>query len=260
MIQVENSGAIRCVRPQFRAGWLQTAIEAAQAAIDVCETPRHEPSAWLQCVIPSMLRLLDPPETRHEELLLRGLICELAARAGVSAVKSIEEYGEWLSRRRPFATDDRPTKGARALPHSPHVRSIRSNVAMAERAKELIEARYMDLITIKKIAGELRCHPVHLERVFRQAHGIPVHRYLRLVRVRASLQLLKETNLKTFAISLTVGFKSKATLYRAVREFTGRTPGAWRGHANVQGDLLAIDVTANRPRLQERQSRKGGAQ
>jgi len=99
---------------------------------------------------------------------------------------------------------------------------------VAGRAKALIDARYSELRTLKEVASEVACHPVHLERTFKRAFGISVHRYLRLIRVRAGVQYLAESDVKISAIPLLVGFKSRWTFYRALREITGCKPEDWR--------------------------------
>jgi AraC-like DNA-binding protein len=139
------------------------------------------------------------PHNAIEDVILRGLMAELELRRRAAAP---------LLRWRP---------------------GVEPN--LAERTKKLIDAKFDTLTTVELIAREIGCHPVHLERLFRRTYGTTVHRYLRVVRVDASISLLSNSSIKIEAIQHLVGFKGKGTFYRAIQERTGHTPSYVRQHS-----------------------------
>jgi AraC-like DNA-binding protein len=63
---------------------------------------------------------------------------------------------------------------------------------------------------------------------FRREYRCTIHEYVSLLRLRAAIRLLIESDLKIAAISESVGWNSQADFYRHLRRYTPLSPGAAR--------------------------------
>lgn len=66
--------------------------------------------------------------------------------------------------------------------------------------------------------------PAHFARAFRQAFGVPPHRYLLTRRVERAAALLRETDASVTDIAFQTGWSSLGSFSRTVRDITGKTP------------------------------------
>jgi transcriptional regulator GlxA family with amidase domain len=77
---------------------------------------------------------------------------------------------------------------------------------------------------------------------FKRAHHCTIHQYLSLLRLRAAVHLLIESDLKIAAIAESVGWSSQADFYRHLRRFASLSPGAARvDKANASLMLARFD-------------------
>jgi AraC family transcriptional regulator len=82
-------------------------------------------------------------------------------------------------------------------------------------------------VRVAALADEIGVHPVHLARVFRAHHGVPLGTYLRGLRLDwAAGQLRTSTPLAEIAAG--AGFVDQSHFTRAFRRHTGLTPGQYR--------------------------------
>lgn len=82
-------------------------------------------------------------------------------------------------------------------------------------------------VRVATLADEIGVHPVHLARVFRAHHGMPLATYLRGLRLDwAAGQLGTSTPLADIAAG--AGFVDQSHFTRAFRTHTGLTPGQYR--------------------------------
>ena len=65
-------------------------------------------------------------------------------------------------------------------------------------------------------------------RAFRDATGVPPHRYLRGLRIEKAQELLERTDLSVIDVALTCGFGQASHFATAFRGVTGFSPRAWR--------------------------------
>jgi len=79
----------------------------------------------------------------------------------------------------------------------------------------------------------------HFARSFKEAFGVPPHRYLLTRRIERAKAMLRETELPITEIALETGWTSLGTFGRTFRDVTGETPGAVRERARAGGDDLA---------------------
>jgi AraC family transcriptional regulator len=106
------------------------------------------------------------------------------------------------------------------------------HVARAEAAKTFIASRFSEPITLDAVAQAVHSSPFHLARVFQERTGIPVHRYLTQLRLRAALERLSGGASDLTAQALELGFSSHSHFADAFHREFGRTPSEVRRDAN----------------------------
>jgi AraC-like DNA-binding protein len=73
-----------------------------------------------------------------------------------------------------------------------------------------------------------RVSEAHFARSFKQAFGVPPHRYLLTRRIERATALLRDTDQLITEIAFGTGWKSLGTFGRIFRDVTGESPGATR--------------------------------
>lgn len=107
---------------------------------------------------------------------------------------------------------------------------------------------------IERLARVSGVSKAHFARAFRQAYGIPPHRYLLTRRIERAKALLRDTDLPVTSIAFDTGWNSLGTFGRIFREITGESPTTLRQReqrlkqptAQVPGCYLSA---ASRPHL-----------
>ena len=99
--------------------------------------------------------------------------------------------------------------------------------SIVQQAKSIIDERYAEPLTLDDLAAAVGRSKRHLGALFEKQVGIPIHQYLTRVRLRRALELIREGE-KIEAVSLLVGYRSKANFYRHFKTQTGITPLAYR--------------------------------
>jgi len=102
----------------------------------------------------------------------------------------------------------------------------------AEAAKNYLASRLGERIALADVASAVHAAPFHFARLFQQQTGLPVHRYLTHLRLRAALQRLADGSDDLTALALELGFSSHAHFAETFRREFGRTPSAVRRHAS----------------------------
>jgi AraC family transcriptional regulator len=93
-----------------------------------------------------------------------------------------------------------------------------------EAAKTYLASRLSERITLDDVARAVHASPFHLARVFGQRTGVPVHRYLTRLRLRAALDRLAGSANDLTALALDLGFSSHSHFADAFRREFGCTP------------------------------------
>ena len=101
----------------------------------------------------------------------------------------------------------------------------------AEAVKTYLASRLGERITLDDVARAVYASPFHLARIFQQRTGLPVHRYLTRLRLRASLERLADGANDLTALALELGFSSHSHFADAFRREFGRTPSGVRRDA-----------------------------
>ena len=119
---------------------------------------------------------------------------------------------------------------ARSLRHSdrrgPEMRATNEPVAV-RRARELIDDRFVENLTLAELASAAGLSPYRLCRTFKNAVGFAPHEYLTIRRVERA-KLLLRSGLPPADVALAVGFCDQSHLTRHFRHRVGVTPGQYR--------------------------------
>jgi AraC family transcriptional regulator len=95
-------------------------------------------------------------------------------------------------------------------------------------ARELLDARFREPLTLRTIAQEARVHPVYFAAAFRRFQRCSVGEYLRRRRLEYARRKLADPELPLAEIALDAGFSDQSHLTRTFKRFTGKTPGEYR--------------------------------
>ncbi|MGY1782513.1 helix-turn-helix domain-containing protein [Geodermatophilus sp. SYSU D01036] len=97
---------------------------------------------------------------------------------------------------------------------------------LADRLRDLLDARLADGVSLEATAAGWGVHPTHLGRAFTRRHGLPPHRYLTGRRADRARRLLLD-GLPAAEVATAVGFFDQAHLTRHSRRMPATTPAAF---------------------------------
>lgn len=136
------------------------------------------------------------------------------------------------------------------------------------RAKDRIDAASHEAWPVPRLARVSGVSPAHFARAFKQAFGVPPHRYLLTRRIERATALLRETELPVTEIAFRTGWESLGSFGRTFRDITGESPTANRERGRAAAHRLdrvphCIAAAAHRPALEtavsEKRRRQGRA-
>lgn len=205
-----------------RSEWVRAVAEAFQALADGLATADSAP-------LVEPLEHTSEPINDVERLIFRCYVSEMLLGALYraepivrrDAVESILSAWPIIQRDAyPVSVLRRALRGkpSATLAHDRH---------LAEQVRKLLEERYAEKLLSRNLAQELNVSEVQMNRGFRRAYGMTIHRHLRMIRVRRGLDLVSN-GIKVEAAGLAVGFRSKKDFYRAVQQLVGCTPAQFR--------------------------------
>src|SRR6266850_2583059 len=96
------------------------------------------------------------------------------------------------------------------------------------RAKDRMDAAAHQEWPVRRLARVSCVSPAHFARSFKEAFGVPPHRYLLTRRIERATALLRDTDLSITKIAFETGWSSLGTFGRTFRDITGENPGAIR--------------------------------
>ena len=82
-------------------------------------------------------------------------------------------------------------------------------------------------MSLEEIAAEVNASPFNFARMFNHQTGMPLHRYLTQLRLRAALERLGEADDIT-SLALDLGFSSHSHFTDVFRREFGKTPSEFR--------------------------------
>jgi AraC-like DNA-binding protein len=122
------------------------------------------------------------------------------------------------------------------------------------RAKDRMDAASHEAWPVPRLADVSGVSEAHFARSFKQAFGVPPHRYLLTRRIERAVALLRDTDMPITDIAFQTGWGSLGTFGRTFRDITGENPGAVRARRRGTAHELApvpacIVSAAHRPDL-----------
>jgi transcriptional regulator GlxA family with amidase domain len=96
------------------------------------------------------------------------------------------------------------------------------------RAKDLIDARYVDGLDVPALAAAAKCSEAHFIRSFKRAFGVTPHKYLLTRRLERAAALLRATDVTVAEICVDVGPVSVGSFTTSFGRLFGMTPTAYR--------------------------------
>ncbi|MGH9802453.1 MAG: helix-turn-helix domain-containing protein [Blastocatellia bacterium] len=119
------------------------------------------------------------------------------------------------------------------LPRKPRRNGTESDHAdRAEAAKTYLASRISEAVSLDDVARAVFTSPFHFARIFQKHTGVPVHRYLTQLRLRASLERLADGAEDLTALALELGFSSHSHFTDTFRKEFGVTPSEVRINAS----------------------------
>jgi transcriptional regulator GlxA family with amidase domain len=101
------------------------------------------------------------------------------------------------------------------------------------RAKDRMDAASHEKWPVRRLARVSGVSQAHFARSFKEAFGVPPHRYLLTRRVERAKALLRDTDLPIIEIAFQTGWESLGTFGRTFRDVTGESPGGLRVREKV---------------------------
>lgn len=110
-------------------------------------------------------------------------------------------------------------------------RRASTNTDHAERteaAKTYLAARMSENVSLDDVAAAVNASPFNFARIFQQHTGLPIHRYLTVLRLRAALERIADPGIDITEIALDLGFSSHSHFTDVFRREFGETPSSVR--------------------------------
>jgi transcriptional regulator GlxA family with amidase domain len=97
------------------------------------------------------------------------------------------------------------------------------------RAKDRMDATSQEEWPVQRLARVSSVSEAYFARSFKEAFGLPPHRYLLTRRIERAKALLRDSDLPILEIALQTGWNSLGTFGRTFRDITGESPSGLRG-------------------------------
>ena len=107
------------------------------------------------------------------------------------------------------------------------------------RAKDRMDAASHEAWPVERLAEVSGVSEAHFARSFKQAFGVPPHRYLLTRRIEKATALLRDTDLSITEVAFRTGWESLGTFGRTFRDVTGESPGTMRKRERALSRNLA---------------------
>ena len=106
------------------------------------------------------------------------------------------------------------------------------------RAKDRLDAASHEEWPVRRLARVSNVSAGHFARSFKDAFGVPPHRYLLTRRLERASALLRDTDLPISEIAFQTGWNSLGTFGRTFRDVTGQNPSALRARQKAAAHQL----------------------
>lgn len=122
------------------------------------------------------------------------------------------------------------------------------------RARDRIDSASHEAWPVPRLARVSGVSAAHFARSFKDAFGVPPHRYLLTRRIERAVALLRDTELSITEIAFQTGWNSLGTFGRTFHDVTGESPSEHRARVRAAPHELArvpacYVAAAHRPHL-----------
>ena len=122
------------------------------------------------------------------------------------------------------------------------------------RARDRMDAASHEEWPVRRLAKVSGVSPAHFARSFKQAFGLPPHRYQLTRRIERATALLRDTDWSITEIAFATGWQSLGTFGRTFRDIKGDSPSVIRLRARAAANELGhvpicFVIAAQRPDL-----------
>ncbi len=107
-----------------------------------------------------------------------------------------------------------------------------SSKLLIDQAKQLIQERYWEDLSLDQVADHVFLHPVYFSKLFKQHAGINFSEYLTRVRIDKAKELIRIGRYKMYEVGSMVGYPNSKYFYRVFKQTVGCTPMAYAESAN----------------------------
>ena len=104
------------------------------------------------------------------------------------------------------------------------------------RAKDLVDARYAEPITVDDLAAAAGLSRAHFSRMFTRTFGESPRAYLQTRRLERAAALLRYTDRSVADICVMVGLQSVGSFTTSFARVYGKPPAAYRAQHAARGD------------------------
>lgn len=101
------------------------------------------------------------------------------------------------------------------------------------RAKDRMDGASHEEWPVRRLAQVSAVSASHFARSFKEAFGVPPHRYLLTRRIERAVAMLRDTELSVTEIAFQTGWKSLGTFGRIFHDITGENPGSLRARERL---------------------------
>jgi transcriptional regulator GlxA family with amidase domain len=98
------------------------------------------------------------------------------------------------------------------------------------RAKDRMDGASHEEWPVHRLAQVSAVSTAHFARSFKEAFGVPPHRYLLTRRIERAVAMLRDTDLPITEVAFQTGWKSLGSFGRIFRDITGQNPASLRAH------------------------------
>jgi transcriptional regulator GlxA family with amidase domain len=106
------------------------------------------------------------------------------------------------------------------------------------RAKDRMDAASEEDWPVRRLASVSGVSEAHFARSFKEAFGVPPHRYLLTRRIERAKALLRDTDAPIIEIAFQTGWNSLGTFGRVFRAVTGESPSGLRAREQASAHQL----------------------
>ena len=97
-----------------------------------------------------------------------------------------------------------------------------------KHARDIVETRYLEPLSLAEIASAVGVHCVHLSREFRKHNRYTVFELIRRRRLEHACHLLADSEVSSAEIALVCGFSDQSHFSLMFKRRMGMTPGKFR--------------------------------